>query len=182
MAFALRTVLRRWAMTKDGTSLHQLVHPLLNQGFRAGVDGRRRLVENQNRWIGHSSPGDGQELALPLGEVGAVRRHHRLVSLRKPSNKGICIGDAGRFFDFFVGCIQLAEADIVRNGAGKQVGILEDDPQGAPEGVFFDVLDIDPVICDAAALHIIEAVNQVGNGGLPCASRPTKAIFCPGFA
>ena len=58
---------------KDGTPLHELVHPLLDKGLGTGVDGGGSLVENQDRRIGHGGPGDGQKLPLALGQIGAMR-------------------------------------------------------------------------------------------------------------
>ena len=51
---------------KDRSALHEGIHALLHQRFRAGVDGGGGLVENHYRRVGHGGTGDGDELALSL--------------------------------------------------------------------------------------------------------------------
>ena len=62
--------------------------------------------------------------------------------------------------------IQPSVADVVHDGAGEQVGVLEHRPQGAAQVVLADGLHIDAVIGDESSLDLIEAVDQVGDGGL----------------
>ena len=46
------------------------------------------------------------------------------------------------------------------------MGILKDDAQGAAEAVLFDVPHVYAVVGDAAPLHLVKAVDEVGDGGL----------------
>ena len=57
---------------KGGAAFHQGVHTLLD--LCAGVYAGSRLIQNQHRQIGHSRPGDGNQLPLALAQVGAVLR------------------------------------------------------------------------------------------------------------
>ena len=66
---------------KDGPALHQLVHALLDQGLGPGVDGAGGLVQDQHRRVRHGGPGDGQQLPLALGQVGAVGGHQGVIAL-----------------------------------------------------------------------------------------------------
>ena len=66
IASALRTVLRRCAMTKTVRPFISWVHPLLDQRLGAGVDRAGRLVQNQHRRVGHRRAGNGQQLPLAL--------------------------------------------------------------------------------------------------------------------
>ena len=45
---------------------HQRVHTSLNDSLRMGVDGAGRLIEDHNRRIGNSRPGNGKKLPLAL--------------------------------------------------------------------------------------------------------------------
>ena len=65
----------------------------------------------------------------------AVGGHHGLIALGQSADEGVRVGDAGGPLDLLLSGIQLAEADVVGNGARKQVGILKDDAQGAAEAV-----------------------------------------------
>ncbi len=113
---------------KYGAPIHQGVHAPLYNGFRAGVDGGCSLVHNHNRRVSHGRPGNGQQLALALREVCAVACQHGVVTFRQAADKVVrsgqfCCGDT-----FFVTGIQVAVTDILHNGAGKEVCILQDNP------------------------------------------------------
>ena len=57
---------------EDGPPIHQGIHPLFDQVLGAGVDGAGGFIQNEHRRLGDGGPGDGQQLPLPLGEVGAI--------------------------------------------------------------------------------------------------------------
>ena len=52
---------------KDGAAVHQSVHAFLYQRLCSGIDAAGGFVQDHDRWIGHGSPGNVQQLALPLG-------------------------------------------------------------------------------------------------------------------
>lgn len=89
---------------------------------------------------------------------------------------------SGSFVDLLIGCIKISVTDIVADGSGKQMGILQDNTEGAAQIIFFDLGDIDAVIADFSLLNIVETVDQVGNCCLPAPVEPTNASFCPGLA
>ena len=47
---------------EGGSSLHQSVHPGLDQPLRPGINGRGGLVQNQHRRVRHCGPGNSQQL------------------------------------------------------------------------------------------------------------------------
>ena len=61
---------------------------------------------------------------------------------------------------------QAAVADVLHNGAGEQVGILQHDAKRGTQSVLFDGLDVVAVVEDLTLLDVVEAVDQVGDGGL----------------
>lgn len=67
---------------KDGATLHELVHPILHDGFGAGVDGGGGFVEDHHRWVANRRTGDGEELALTLREACAVATEDGVVAVR----------------------------------------------------------------------------------------------------
>ena len=70
-----------------------------------------------------------------------------------------------RGFHLLVRGLQTAIADVVRHGAGEEMGVLKHHAQGAPQGLLGDVPDVDAVIGDGSALDFVEAVNEAGDGG-----------------
>ena len=65
---------------EHGAARHQPVHALLDELFRAGVDGAGGLIQNQHRRVGAGRPGDVQQLPLALAEVAAVAGEDRVDS------------------------------------------------------------------------------------------------------
>ena len=61
------------------------------------------------------------------------------------------------------------------------MGVLEHAALAQTQGILFDVLHVDAVTGDEAALNLIEAVNQVGDGGLARAGGAHKGNFLPGI-
>ena len=76
------------------------------------------------------------------------------------------VGQLGGGDTLFIGGIQLAVADILHDGAGEQVDILQNHAQGAAQVGLGDLVDVDIVIADLAVGDVIEPVDQVGDGGL----------------
>ena len=52
---------------EDRSAFHDGIHSALNQFFSAAIDGRSRLIKDQNRGIRTSCAGNGEQLPLTLG-------------------------------------------------------------------------------------------------------------------
>lgn len=152
---------------KHRAALHEPVHALLDEALCPCVDAAGGLVQDQHRRVGHSGPGDGKELALPLREALPVPGDHGAVAVREPADEGVGAGQAGGIFHILVRGVQLPEADIVGNGAGKEMGVLEHNGHGASQGVFFYISYVDAVVGDGASADVVKAADQVDDGGLP---------------
>ena len=91
------------------------------------------------------------------------------------------IGTLCRSDALFIGGIQSAVADIVHDCAGKQVDILQNNAQRAPQVGLSNLVDVDAVIADLAVRQIIEPVNQVGDSSLSGAGRTDKRHLFAGL-
>ena len=76
------------------------------------------------------------------------------------------------FYNFFLRCTWIAETDVVFNGIVEQIDLLKDHRDIAKQTITGHILHIFTVYCDLAAVHIIEAGNQVANRGLAAAGWP----------
>ena len=146
--------------------MHQRIHALLHQLFGTGIDRGGGLIQNHHRRICHRRPGDGNQLPLTLGELGAVAGQMGVVTLRQAGDEIVGIGGLGGGDALFIGGIQLAVTDVFHNGAGEQIHILQNNAQASTQIGLFDLVDVDAVVADLAIGNIIEAVDQVGDGGL----------------
>ena len=66
---------------KCGTAIHQAIHALLYQRFRACINGTGGFIQNQYRRVSNGCTGNGQQLTLPLGQVGTVALEYRLITI-----------------------------------------------------------------------------------------------------
>lgn len=162
-------------------AFHQSVHALLDNGLGVGVDGRGCLVQDHHGRVGHSGPGNGQQLPLALGQVGAVALQGGVIAIGQTGDEVVSAGQLGGGNAFLVGGVQTAIADVFHHGAGEQVGVLEHHAQRPPEVRLFDLIDIDVIVTDLAVGDIVEPVDQVGNGGLAGAGGTHEGHFLAGF-
>ena len=72
----------------------------------------------------------------------------------------------GRGDDFLVGCILSSVADVFHDGTLEQPGILKHHSEVVPQIVPVKITDIVSVQGDAAAVHVVEAHQQLYHGGL----------------
>ena len=150
---------------KGGAALHQPVHPLLHQPLCAGIDGGHGLVQNQNGRVGHGGAGNGKELPLALAQIGPIAGEDCLIAVREPPDKAVGVGQLRGCNALLIGGLQPPIADILHHRAGKQAGVLQDDAQGAAKAGFLNFVDVDAVIADLAVLDVVEAVDEIGDGG-----------------
>ena len=81
--------------------------------------------------------------------------------------------------NFLIGGVQPAVADIVGDGPGKQVGILDYHGKGTPQVILFDVPDINAVVGNCPAVNLIKPVDQIDNGGFSRTGRSHKGDLLP---
>ena len=77
------------------------------------------------------------------------------------------MGRPGRLHHLFLGGFRLSHADIVPDGAAAQPGLLEHHAVAGAQAPSGDVPDVRAVHPDLPAVHVIEAHQQVDDGGLP---------------
>ena len=91
------------------------------------------------------------------------------------------MGQARCLVYLFIRGIQLAVSDILHDGSGKQMGILQHDAQRTAQIRFFDLVDIDSVIADFSVLYIIKTVDQVGDRRFSCAGGANECQLLSGL-
>ena len=102
-----------------------------------------------------------------------------VIALGQHSYKAVGVGQPGGGDALLIGGVQAAVADVLHDGAGEQVGVLQHDAQRAAQVCFFDLVDVDAVIADLAVRNIIKAVEQIGDGGLSRIGGPYKGDLLP---
>ena len=146
---------------EGGPFCHQTIHALLDVFFRSRIDGARRLIEDQDRRLGHCRPRDIKKLSLALAQVRTVALQNRVIALWKTHDKGMGRCHLRCLNDLFIGGIQSSIADILHDRPRKQVGILKHHGDMAAQLVPLNMADINAVDSDGPALDIVEAVDEV---------------------
>ena len=124
---------------------HQPFQCLLNQQLGLGVDGRGRLVEDQNGCILQHGPRDGESLPLAAGELHAPLADQRVISLGKLLDELLGVGDPRRLDHLAIGRSGAAEPDILADGAVEQEDILKNDADLSAEALQREVAQVDAV-------------------------------------
>ena len=166
---------------EDRAALHQLIHAALDDGLGAGVDGGGGLVQDHDRGIGDRGARDSEQLPLALREVGAVVRELGLVALGQTGNEIIRTGQARGFDALLVACVQPPVANVLHDGAGEEVGLLQHDAERAAQILLLDLVDVDRVVADLAVGDVVEAVDEVCDGGLARAGRADEGHLLAGL-
>ena len=83
--------------------------------------------------------------------------------------------------DLLPGGVQLAKADVVRDGAGEQVGVLQHNAKAAAQSSLRISFDVEAVIENPPALDVVEAVDEVGDGRLARAGGADKGDLLAGL-
>ena len=150
---------------------HERIHALLHDALRAGVDGGGGLVQNHHGRVGHGRARDGDQLSLALAQSAAVAGEHGLVAVGQHADEGVGIDELGGTDAVLVRGVELSVAQVFHHRTGKEVDILQNHAQRAAQVALADFVDIDAVIADLAVGDVVEAVEQVGDGGFARARR-----------
>ena len=145
---------------EGGAPLHQTCECILNLDFGSGVDGRGRLIENEHRRFHEHDPRYAEQLPFALGEAVVVA-DDRVIAVFQTLYEAVC---ARRFCgrdDLFIGRVSLAERDVLPNRAVLYPGVLEHHAEVAAQAAARDAVYVLAVHLDAAAIHVIEAQQQV---------------------
>ena len=108
-------------------SLHELIHTLLYQRLRMGIDRACSFIKDKYRRICNSCTSDSKELSLTLRKVSSVSFKDRIIALRKVLNEQISISKFCSCINFLVGSIKLTVSDILLNRHAEQMCILQND-------------------------------------------------------
>ena len=160
---------------EDRAAFHEGVHAGLDDLLGAGIDGGSGLVQDHDRGVGHGRAGDGDQLALALGQAGSVALKDGVITVGEHADEAVGVGQLGGGDAFVIRGVQLAIADVIHNSAGEEVHILQDDAQGLAQVLLVDVADVDPVIEDGPAVDVVETVDQVGDRGFAGAGGADQA-------
>ncbi len=162
-----------------GASLHEFGEGLLDGLLAFGVEGGGGFVENENGRVFEYGAGYAEALALSAAEGDAAVADGGLVAEREGVDEGVGVGDGGGLFDKVEAVVGVAEGNVVGDGVVEEDAVLRDESYLSTETVDVEVGDGCVVNEDGAASAVIEAWEEVDEGGFASSRR---AYYSDGFA
>ena len=164
-----------------GTAFHEGIHGLLDLDLSTGIDAGGGLIENEDLGVGQDGTGNGQQLLLTLRDVGAFLVEDGVITLGQSADEVVGTGSTGSGINRFVGCLRAAITDIFTDGTAEQPGILQNHAKDRTQIAALEVADVITIDLDGTALYIIEAHEQLDDGGLACTCGTDDGDGTAGF-
>ena len=164
-----------------GAVLHELHHRVLDLLFRAGVDAGGRFVQDQDLRVGKEGPADGEQLPLALGKTGSCARQHRVVTVRQRRHHLVAVREPRRLDHPLVRNRGIRVLQVCPDRVREQDRILQDDPDAVPELVAGNIVNVHPVHRDLPGIDVVEAHEEVYDGGLSGAGGTDQGDLLPGL-
>ena len=130
-----------------------------------GVDRGGGVVQDEDARVHQQGAGDGDALFLPAGEGDAALADAGVVASGSCQDEFVRLGGCGSLDDLLIGGAGAAEGDVFADGSGEEGRLLEDDADLAAQGLQGGAADVDAVDQDAAGGRVVEAREQVDDGG-----------------
>ena len=124
------------------------------------------VVQDENFGVAHERTGNGQALALAAGKVLAALRDRGVQTALAGRDKFRRLRGLERDLQLGIRCVLLAPAEILRDGPGKQDGLLRHDTDLAAQLPGRIVAHIDAVDKDTSIRRVIEAGDEIDERGL----------------
>ena len=145
---------------------------ILDHQLGLGVDAGRGLVQDEDARVEGQRPGEGQQLFLADRQGRATLRDRARVSERQPLDEAVRMDGLCRRPDLLVGDRCPPQADVRGNRAREQVDILQHQAEHRAQLVERHVPDVDAIYQDPPLADVIEAQQQIDQGGLPRSRCP----------
>ena len=149
---------------EKSSALHQPGHALLDQSFILGIGISCRFIENNHRSVFQHCSGNRDPLSLAAGQMAAGAAAIGLISVFQSQDKRMAAAGFRCFHYFLVGSFRITETDILHNAHIEQIVVLRDIGDHLLVIVQRNLPDIHAAKRDAAAAHVPEGRDQLGDG------------------
>ena len=139
---------------------------LLDELLGLRIDGAGRLVEHEDARIGQHHAGERNQLLLPGGEARAALAHLSVIALVLPADEGVRMDERRGGAHLLIRRVRAAEADVVRNRAGEQMGRLQHIAQVRLQPELRPLPVVHPVDEDAPGRRLVKPAHEVHDRAL----------------
>ena len=143
-----------------GAASGELLQSVLDHLLRLGVEGRGRLVEQEDRSGLEQGAGDGETLLLAAGEEASLVPDHGLVAVGLGHDEIVGVGEACRLLDFGLRGVETAEADVLVDRVVEEKALLRHDADLLAQREKGQVAQVSAVDQDSALLRVVEAEQE----------------------
>ena len=150
-----------------GAALHQVFQGFLDFFFGFGIDRRSGLVQYQDARIDEQRARNRDALALTARQALTTLAHHGVVAMRQAQDELMRVRGAGSGHDLGAAGVRQTVGNVLGNGAEKQKGLLQHQPDIAAEVGNRIRADVDPIHQNRALGHIIKTANQIHQRAFP---------------
>ena len=170
---AVGPLYRRQAVGDDdgGATDHRGFERALHQALGFGVERAGGFVQQQQRRILEQGARDRDALALAARQAHPALAQERGIALRQALDEIVGGGHLRRGDHLVVAGVRAAVADVFHGVEREDHGILRHDADRAAQRLQRQVTHVHAVEADAAGLRIVEAQQQLEQGGLAGAGR-----------
>ena len=164
----------------DGFPLVQFAQMALDFRFRFHVDGAGRIVHDEDRRIVGERACEAQALFLAAGKADATLSDHGIVAFRHAADEAVRAGDGGHAANVLFVVFALfahTEADVAADGVGEQERVLCHDAHLRAQCGERPVSRVDAVDEHMAFGGVVEAGDEVDEGGFARAGFAENAEF-----
>ena len=110
---------------ESGASLHQVAEPILDHGFRFGVERRGRFIEDENARICEDCARNREPLALAARQLDPTLADNRVIALGKAQSEFVDSGYGAGVDKLLFGCPRAREGHVLANGAVEEERFLQ---------------------------------------------------------
>ena len=126
------------------------------------------FVQHQDARIFENDPRQGNALLFTAAQAVAALADDGIVAIGQPHDEIMNVGGAGRRFKFGLGGIQAGIQQVGADGIVEQVRFLGHHADLRAERIERDLAQIHAVQQNAPAGRVVQARDQVGEGGFAC--------------
>ena len=156
---------------ETGAVASQSFEGLLDEVLGFGIDGRSGLIEEQNGRILQKGACDGDALTLASAEKDAAFANFGIEAVWQRADEVFGTRVAQSEPQIGLGGIRASKMKVLTNGSGEKEAFLRHIRDGAAQRGFAERGDVRAIECDAAALRLVEAHEQLKQRAFAAAGR-----------
>ena len=134
---------------------------LLDLRICRGIDGTRRVIEDQDLRFFQKRSGDTESLLLTAGYVSSALLDIGVISFRKSTDKRVCLRNLTCFDHLFIGRIRITPAEVFLDRSGEEDVLLKHHGNIISDHIEIVVLYIDTADLDVSLCCIIKSRDQL---------------------